>query len=545
MKVLLLSLILSAVPYWGSGTIALPGDGECQAHRKIVVVKGDGADGDGVKVVKRLVTSGDDGAVAGCCDHGGDADVNCFVVSDDGDGNKKVECKVVVTPGAEGHGDHLLVSADGDVAGAGEVVMMVDGNGDGRSEVRRFVVKAGGKDRGYLGVSIANVPDALADQLDLDGRGILIQNVVEGGPADKAGLEAHDILLSVDGVEVEGDLARAVKLVGDHKPGEEVAIVVLRDGDELELPVTLGARDAAPNAFQWKFETAPDAEIEDHVQAFGKIMRRDEDGNWVIENLGDLEGLKNLPGNLKMFMPKIGSRTMQIFNTDGHKKIKVKTVKDGNVLIVEQNEDGITVTRVDEDGNETTETYADADELEAADEEAFGLLQHSNTSVGINVDVDGLGEAIADIEVTVDDLGDLVPGVGRSFTFEFDSDELKEHMGEWREKLEESLGEAREAHGHAMEELREIMENLKSEGKLGASGTLSKAMRGLHRIRGLGEAGKPRHSFEVAADGKIIVRLRRGDSELVRIFDSEDDLADRRPKLFDKYQKLIEADEDE
>ena len=59
---------------------------------------------------------------------------------------------------------------------------------------------------------------------------------------------------------------------------------------------------------------------------------------------------------------------------------------------------------------------------------------------------------------------------------------------------------------------------------------------------GLHGLSKPRQSFEVRSDGTIEVHLRKGDSELVQLYDDEDDLEDRNPKMFRKYQDLMSAD---
>ncbi len=69
--------------------------------------------------------------------------------------------------------------------------------------------------------------------------------------------------------------------------------------------------------------------------------------------------------------------------------------------------------------------------------------------------------------------------------------------------------------------------------------------RGMHGFGALKHLRKPRHTFELLADGTIEVRIRRGDSELVQRFDSEDDLADRRPKLYDKFLDLTDVDREE
>ena len=93
-----------------------------------------------------------------------------------------------------------------------------------------------------LGVMPANVPEALAEQLDLaKGSGILVSNVVGGSVAEKAGVKKNDIILLFAGKEVGGDPAKFTELVGQVKPGEKVEVVVLRKGKKetikgLELP---------------------------------------------------------------------------------------------------------------------------------------------------------------------------------------------------------------------------------------------------------------------------------------------------------------------
>ncbi|MDO8419743.1 MAG: PDZ domain-containing protein, partial [Rubrivivax sp.] len=69
-------------------------------------------------------------------------------------------------------------------------------------------------------------------------RGALVQNVEKDGPADKAGVEAGDIITKVDGkaVDKSGDLPR---IVGGTKPGAKVGLQVFRRGSNKELNVTV------------------------------------------------------------------------------------------------------------------------------------------------------------------------------------------------------------------------------------------------------------------------------------------------------------------
>ena len=104
----------------------------------------------------------------------------------------------------------------------------------------------------------------IAQAMDLadDQKGALIEQVVTGSPAEKAGLLASDkafdlngeqvmiggdIVTAVDGkaVETMQDLSAAVRA---QKPGDEVELTVLRNGKEIKVSVTLGERTAAQAA---------------------------------------------------------------------------------------------------------------------------------------------------------------------------------------------------------------------------------------------------------------------------------------------------------
>ena len=96
--------------------------------------------------------------------------------------------------------------------------------------------------RGWLGVSIQNVTDDIAQALELDEtRGAIVSSIVSGGPADQAGFEREDVVLEVNGeaVETSRDLTRRI---GDIAVGETVRFRIIRDGRERTLRATLGDR---------------------------------------------------------------------------------------------------------------------------------------------------------------------------------------------------------------------------------------------------------------------------------------------------------------
>jgi serine protease Do len=98
--------------------------------------------------------------------------------------------------------------------------------------------------RGRIGVQIAPVTKEVAESIGLGKpAGALVQNAEAGGPADKAGIEAGDIITKVDGkvVEKSGDLPR---LIGNTKPGTKTTLQVFRRGTTRDITVTVAEFEA-------------------------------------------------------------------------------------------------------------------------------------------------------------------------------------------------------------------------------------------------------------------------------------------------------------
>ncbi|MCM2357583.1 MAG: DegQ family serine endoprotease [Geobacteraceae bacterium] len=93
--------------------------------------------------------------------------------------------------------------------------------------------------RGWIGVAIQTVTPELAQSFGLEGeKGALVSEVVKDGPADHAGIKSGDIILEFDDKTVH-EMNELPRLVAATPVGKKVAVKVLRDGKELEVPVTV------------------------------------------------------------------------------------------------------------------------------------------------------------------------------------------------------------------------------------------------------------------------------------------------------------------
>ncbi len=157
-----------------------------------------------------------------------------------------IQTDVPINPGNSGG---PLFNMRGEVVGMNSQIYSRSGGYQGVSfaipiDVAMEVVdqlKSGGKvSRGWLGVVIQEVTADLAESFGLDRpRGALVSQVQEDSPAQKAGFQASDVILTFNGkiVENSGDLPR---MVGMAKPGTKISTEIWRKGKVQQLSVVLG-----------------------------------------------------------------------------------------------------------------------------------------------------------------------------------------------------------------------------------------------------------------------------------------------------------------
>lgn len=157
-----------------------------------------------------------------------------------------IQTDVAINPGNSGG---PLFNLDGEVIGINSQIYTRSGGFMGVSfaipiddamNVFRQIRDDGSVSRGWLGVLIQEVNRDLAESFGLNRpRGALIAEVMPDSPAERAGLQAGDIVLEYDGdpVALSADLP---PMVGRTAVGEEARMTVLREGRELEIDVEIG-----------------------------------------------------------------------------------------------------------------------------------------------------------------------------------------------------------------------------------------------------------------------------------------------------------------
>jgi serine protease Do len=99
------------------------------------------------------------------------------------------------------------------------------------------LLEKGSYRRGYLGVALSDIPADMKDELQAT-QGILIRSVEQGTPAEKAGIEAGDVVVEVDGTPVR-DESHFREMIADKGPGATVTLKILRDGKPMTVKATL------------------------------------------------------------------------------------------------------------------------------------------------------------------------------------------------------------------------------------------------------------------------------------------------------------------
>jgi membrane-associated protease RseP (regulator of RpoE activity) len=283
------------------------------------------------------------------------------------------------------------------IAGAGALLVAVIGLAAAARSAR-----AADEGGGWLGVYTQDLTSDLREGIGYRGDGALVSSVVDGSPADEAGIRKGDVVVRYNNRLVD-DASDLTGLVQASDAGQRVTLLVHRDGSNRTLNVTLGERPAdaeAPRARSWSWsddgddagdsdtqssrkgrteverDDDGDDEDDDGLKVFryhGKgdgphVYRFDDDGDVVVPRimgrLHDLEGLKDLNvevmgrGRLGVQIQDLNEGLGEYFDTD--RGVLVTRVIDGSAADEAGLKAGDVITRFD------GKDVEDADDLMSA-----------------------------------------------------------------------------------------------------------------------------------------------------------------------------------
>lgn len=142
----------------------------------------------------------------------------------------------------------------------GSVGIGFDIPADVAAQVTQQLISTGKVSRGYIGAHVQDMTSEIAESLNVAAKGALVADVTPGGPAARAGLKSGDIVLRIDGQDVNS-AADLTRRVGIARVGGELRLEVRRDGRPVTLTVRPGARPS------------------EEALASGEIRGRDGDGD--------------------------------------------------------------------------------------------------------------------------------------------------------------------------------------------------------------------------------------------------------------------------
>jgi Do/DeqQ family serine protease len=156
-----------------------------------------------------------------------------------------IQTDAAVNPGNSGG---ALVNPRGELIGINTAIASQTGTYSGYSfaipcgivkKVVGDILEYGDVQRALLGVEIRDVTDDLAKKYHLDKiEGVFIAKVQSDGSADLAGIKDNDVIISVDGVDVNS-AAELQQQVNKHRPGDKVGLIIKRDNKKKPFNVTL------------------------------------------------------------------------------------------------------------------------------------------------------------------------------------------------------------------------------------------------------------------------------------------------------------------
>ena len=206
--------------------------------------------------------------------------------------------------------------------------------------------------RGSIGIQFREGLSGAVNRVYGFKNGVLVQEVQPGGPADKSGLKAGDIIISIDGRSIK-DGNDLVDEIASRRPGSTVRLGYMRDGKQADTTVTIGDRD----------------------KVFADLGNNQAESNQ--ENQGDAGETK-----LGLVVREVSPATAAKLHSQG---VLIESVRTGSFADLQGLEPGLVITRVNKQATGTREQFdAVVGKLKTGDDVVFEVMDPRHPDQGIN-----------------------------------------------------------------------------------------------------------------------------------------------------------------
>ena len=213
-----------------------------------------------------------------------------------------LQTDAVVNPGNSGG---ALIDVNGRLIGINSAIASPTGSYAGYAfaipvnlvkKVADDLLEFGVVQRGLLGIQINDVSAELAEQQGLSVvQGVYVIRVNDGSGAEEAGIKDNDVIIGIDDMEVT-NTSKLQELVARHRPGDEVKVKLIRDGEEFEMAATLknsgGTVAVVTRVVETEFEGSifedVNADVANELGITGGVKLKElNEGKWATEGVDE------------------------------------------------------------------------------------------------------------------------------------------------------------------------------------------------------------------------------------------------------------------
>jgi serine protease Do len=208
------------------------------------------------------------------------------------------------------------------------------------------------KTRGSIGIQFKVGLSGAVNRVYGFKNGVLVQDVTSGGPAEKAGLKAGDVIITIDGRSIkDGD--DLVQDIAERRPGTNIRVGYLRDGKQADATITIGDRD----------------------KVFADLGKAQADSG--SDEKGDVGEAK-----LGIVVREVTPATAAKLHTGG---VVIQSVRSGSFADLQGLQPGLVITRVNKQPVTSMDQFnAVVSKLKSGDDVVFEVIDPRHPDLGIN-----------------------------------------------------------------------------------------------------------------------------------------------------------------